>query len=90
MMVKNHKFIFWFNEITKEDINFAGGKGANLGELTQANFPIPFGFVISANAYFYFIEKSKLKPLIKQNLENLNYENPNELKEVSRNIKDLS
>ncbi len=89
MAIKNHRFILWFNEINKDNISLAGGKGANLGELTQANFPIPYGFVISSDAYFYFIEKSKLKPLIKKNLENLNYENPVELRETSKNIKDL-
>lgn len=89
MAIKNHRFILWFNEINKNNISLAGGKGANLGELTQANFPIPYGFVISSDAYFYFIEKAKLKPLIKKSLENLNYENPVELRETSKNIKDL-
>ncbi|MGC9049205.1 MAG: phosphoenolpyruvate synthase [Patescibacteria group bacterium] len=89
MGIKNNHFILWFNQIDKEDLVLAGGKGANLGELTQANFPIPFGFVLSSQAYFYFIENSKLKTLIKKNLENINYENPIELKETSKNIRQL-
>lgn len=40
--------ITFFSEISKEDALSAGGKGASLGELTAAGFPVPPGFVISA------------------------------------------
>lgn len=30
-----YRYIKWFNEIDKHDIPTVGGKGANLGELTQ-------------------------------------------------------
>jgi pyruvate,water dikinase len=33
------------------DIGIAGGKGANLGELIRAGFPVPDGFVIATDAY---------------------------------------
>ncbi|TME89325.1 MAG: phosphoenolpyruvate synthase [Chloroflexi bacterium] len=33
------------------DIVVAGGKGANLGELIRAGFPVPDGFVITTDAY---------------------------------------
>jgi pyruvate,water dikinase len=33
------------------DIAVAGGKGANLGELIHAGFPVPDGFVITTDAY---------------------------------------
>ncbi len=44
-----------FSEIRKEDIPVAGGKGANLGEMTGAGINIPDGFVITADAYRLFI-----------------------------------
>jgi phosphohistidine swiveling domain-containing protein len=37
--------------VGRRDIPRAGGKGANLGELVQAGFPVPPGFVISTEAY---------------------------------------
>ncbi|MGE0325731.1 MAG: PEP/pyruvate-binding domain-containing protein, partial [Polyangiaceae bacterium] len=40
-----------FAELGRADTPVAGGKGANLGELTQAGFPVPAGFVITADAY---------------------------------------
>ena len=43
--------IRWFQNITKHDVEVAGGKGANLGELTRAGLPVPPGFVVTASAY---------------------------------------
>lgn len=39
------------HDITKKDIDQAGGKGANLGELINNGFPIPPGFVVCADSY---------------------------------------
>ena len=36
---------------TKHDLDLAGGKGANLGELIAAGFDVPNGFVITTTAY---------------------------------------
>jgi phosphoenolpyruvate synthase/pyruvate phosphate dikinase len=41
----------WFDEIRKDDIALAGGKGANLGELSRAGLPVPPGFVLTTTAY---------------------------------------
>jgi len=38
-------------EVTKEQVDIAGGKGANLGELINTGFPVPPGFVIGADEY---------------------------------------
>jgi hypothetical protein len=43
------KHVEFFEELNKEDVAIAGGKGANLGELTQAGIPVPPGFVIRLN-----------------------------------------
>lgn len=40
-----------FSALRHADVAFAGGKGANLGELTAAGFPVPGGIVIGAPAY---------------------------------------
>ena len=41
----------WFDRLGREDVAVAGGKGANLGELTAGGFPVPPGFVVTAGAY---------------------------------------
>ena len=45
-----------FEDLNKSDIAIAGGKGANLGELTQAGIPVPPGFVVTAETYQKFME----------------------------------
>ncbi len=65
------KSIVWFKDVTKDDIPLVGGKGANLGEMTGANVPVPPGFIVTADAYFDFIDKSGLGVQIKRLLANL-------------------
>ena len=43
--------IRWFPDIGLADAGLVGGKGANLGELTRAGFPVPPGFVVTSTAY---------------------------------------
>ena len=44
-----------FAELGRGDLAAAGGKGANLGELTRAGLPVPPGFVLSTAAYRAFV-----------------------------------
>lgn len=81
MIIK--KDIVWFEEVNKDDVSLVGGKGANLGEMTNARLPIPYGFVITAKAYFDFIEENGLEKRIKSFTEKLNYENQSELHQAS-------
>ncbi len=50
----------WFDEIRKDDIALAGGKGANLGELSHAGLPVPPGFVLTTTAYDAFVEANRI------------------------------
>ncbi len=50
------KYLRQFNEIGKNDIAIAGGKGANLGEMTRTGIPVPPGAVLTAEAYDRFME----------------------------------
>lgn len=79
----------WFEEVGKEDVSLVGGKGANLGEMTTANLPIPYGFIITSYAYYNFIHKARLGPRIKDALSLVNFENPGELQQASSHIQDM-
>lgn len=81
--------IVWFSDIRKNDVAIAGGKGANLGEMYQAGFPIPQGFIITAQTYSYFLEKADIKPDMDDLLKNLNVNNTDELNAASKAIKSL-
>ena len=53
-------FIKEFGQIGKRDSAIAGGKGASLGEMTQAGIPVPPGFVILSNAFEKFLVKKEM------------------------------
>ncbi|HHV46859.1 MAG TPA: phosphoenolpyruvate synthase [Tissierellia bacterium] len=85
----SYKYIRWFQEIDKDDIPEVGGKGANLGELTQKGLEVPPGFCVTAGAYRYFIEKSNLSTLIEENIRGMDVEDSNALQKASERIKGL-
>ncbi|SHK17816.1 PEP/pyruvate-binding domain-containing protein [Desulforamulus aeronauticus] len=51
------EFIKSFNEVNAKDVAIVGGKGANLGDMARAGFPVPMGFCITVEAYRKFMEK---------------------------------
>ena len=73
--------VVWFKDIDKNDVQFVGGKGANLGELYNANIPVPYGFVVTAQAYFENVKETGAIDRIKGLLFNLDVENPINLQE---------
>ena len=76
-------FVKWFSEMNKDSGKLVGGKGANLSEIFNLGVAVPPGFVVTAQAYDYFIKKSKLNEKIKALLENLNYEDTTKLNSVT-------
>lgn len=86
-MSKDTKLVVWFSEVDKEDVGLVGGKGANLGEMTKAKFPVPPGFIVTAEAYFQFLKENNLITKIKHLLGTTNFEKPESLMQVSSHIK---
>lgn len=72
-----------FASLRRGDVAFAGGKGANLGELTAAGLPVPEGFVIGASAYAAFCEQSRLRQRIAQTLSDVDFEDTAALQAAS-------
>lgn len=73
------KNIVLFSEVGKEDGELVGGKGANLGELTKAGFPVPPGYIITSTAYFDYLKATKLEGKIRKILKDLDFEDTKEL-----------
>lgn len=53
-------YIKRFEDITKEDVKTAGGKGANLGEMTRAGIQVPPGGVLTVPAYEQFMKQNQI------------------------------
>lgn len=90
---KPSAFIRFFDEIHLTDIASVGGKNASIGELynmdSQKKIHIPFGFAVTAHAYWYFIEKNELKEPLTLLLKNLNRENYGNLNAIGSNLRKL-
>jgi len=80
--------ILWFKNIRKKDVGSCGGKGANLGEMTAAGFPVPPGFVVSSGVYFNFVQANGINKKIVELTKDLDVQDTNKLNEVSAAIKD--
>ena len=56
---KEESYVKWFSELSNKNVSIAGGKGASLAEMYNAKVPVPPGFVVTAQAYSYFIKELK-------------------------------
>ncbi|WP_235948882.1 PEP/pyruvate-binding domain-containing protein [Candidatus Frankia alpina] len=81
--------IVWFDELGAADTAIAGGKGANLGELTAAGFPVPPGFVIPAAAYLDEMERSGARAELARDLAGADPADGGALAARSRRLRDL-
>jgi len=87
--MKDNKSVLWFKEIHKEDIPAVGGKGANLGEMANSNFPIPGGFVVTSYAYVENCTKQGILEKIQKMESSIDVEDSAELNKKSKEIRDL-
>ena len=78
-----------FEELSKSDIGIAGGKGANLGELTQAGIPVPPGFVVTAQAYKYFMDEAGINDQVMEILDAIDINDTKALQAAAEEIKAL-
>jgi len=83
------EYVEFFEDLKKEDVDIAGGKGANLGELTQSGIPVPPGFVITSATYQKFLDETGITQEIMDILDALDVNNNKELQESARKIKKI-
>jgi len=72
-----------FSELSSADVAYAGGKGANLGQLTRAGLPVPPGFVVGAPAYAAYRHQTGLAERLDAVLATLDVEDTTALQEAS-------
>src|SRR5215217_8275983 len=79
----------WFDEIRKDDIALAGGKGANLGELSHAGLRVPPGFVLTTAAYDAFVESNDIGDAIAKLASGPRADEPAAFEEAAERIRAL-
>lgn len=73
------RYVLFFDEISKNSLAQVGGKGANLGELSQAGFPVPGGYCVTTAAFREFLEQNGLAAFIAATLAEATPENPSQV-----------
>ena len=83
------KIVKFFKNIDKKDVAIAGGKGASLGEMTQAGIAVPLGFVVLAEAFDKFMELTDVNIELDAMWSRVEIENTDNLEENSAIIQDI-
>lgn len=89
LALHQYRFVKWLDEVTKDDVALVGGKGANLGELTQNKIEVPPGFCLTADAYRYFLRAAGLERKIAAIIHGLEVEDSSRLQTESARIREL-
>lgn len=89
MIARKNHYIRTFSEVGKSDGAVVGGKGANLGEMVQAGFPVPDGFIVTSQTYFEFIESTGVKQKMQAVLADLNVDDSKALAKAGQNCRKL-
>jgi pyruvate,water dikinase len=92
-MDKSNEFILWFDQLGIEDVAFAGGKNASLGEmfrnLTPKGVMIPNGYAVTAAAYNYLVDNTGIKDKIRDILKDLNTGDMQNLSERGEKVRNV-
>ena len=74
-------------ESSQATLERVGGKGANLARLARAGFNVPTGFLIPTESYKNFVTEHKLDSVIREALNNLDFNDPAALERASQRIR---
>ena len=77
-----------FDNLRQGDAGIAGGKGANLGEMTSAGFPVPEGFVVTVEAFQEFMAANQLEAILDPALADLDVDDREALGRTARELQD--
>jgi pyruvate,water dikinase len=81
--------IRWFADIDLTHEGPVGGKGANLGELTRAGFPVPPGFVVTADAFLRAMDEGGVRRQLMSEAAGVDRDDPDALDAASTRLREL-
>jgi pyruvate, water dikinase len=71
ILVSTTRHVRRLADLGASDVAAAGGKGANLGELTRAGFPVPSGFVVTAGTYLEALDAGGVRQALLDRVRDL-------------------
>ena len=88
-MVVTTALVRRFEELSRDDVDYAGGKGANLGEMTAAGLPVPAGFVVGAYSYALFCDRGGLRDRIEERLSAIDVDDTVALETATNEVREM-
>jgi phosphoenolpyruvate synthase/pyruvate phosphate dikinase len=76
-----------FENLSRDEVDYAGGKGANLGEMTAAGVPVPSGFVVGASSYALFCVAGDVPERIEERLSAVDFDDTPALDAATRGVR---
>lgn len=80
-------YVLFFEQVDHSSLSQVGGKGANLGEMTKAGFPVPGGFCITTQAYKEFLATSQEIESFFTELNSIDPQELTQLRQVGERIR---
>lgn len=88
-MAEKSRDILWFADGSRSDIPVLGGKGANLAEMTNADFPVPNGFVVTSQAYFKFLDETGIRQQVVKLADSIDVDDTARLERTAEQIRTI-
>ncbi len=88
-MKKTGEHIVWFDALSRADVPLAGGKGANLAEMTRAGLPVPPGFVVTSQAFLSALDGAGIRKTLMEKFASVNPDDPAALARASGEMQKL-
>lgn len=88
-MENRYDYVLWFEECDLESVPLVGGKNASLGELLNAQIPVPPGFAVTTKAYRLFLEQGGIKESIQEILKDVTAEDVESGERASKAIRSM-
>ena len=80
-------YVLPFSAIQAGDLPYVGGKGANLGEMSAAGFPVPPGFCVTTSAFRAFMAACEGSEALYVALEGLKSNDVEGVREVGQQVR---
>jgi pyruvate, water dikinase len=85
----DYDYVVGLEQIGKDDIKKAGGKGANLGEIIKIGIPVPEGFVVTTSSFDRLIQIYNLGKGSQEIIEKTNVDDTTALLQASKKLKGI-
>ncbi len=83
------KWVKRFGEMSRKDTEEAGGKAANLSEMTQHGFPVPEGFCVTSPSLQHLVDANGLQPKIDEIVASFNFDDYDGMEAKTQAIRDM-